>query len=105
MAMADEMGEGEGDDGGDDGFVDCAGGEGVKRRSKKRTGVLCVCVVLCASPGSFVGFFPPTKEAGDGASVCMCCVFVCISVVYMYVCVIYMYISRWMAILMDEAGN
>ena len=41
MAMADEMGEGEGEEGGDDGFVDCAsggGGEAVKRRSKKRGG-------------------------------------------------------------------
>ena len=38
MAMADEMGEGEGE-GGDDGFVDCVGGEPAKRRSKKR-GVL-----------------------------------------------------------------
>ena len=36
MAQADEMGEGEG---GDDGFVDCLGSEGVKRRSKKRGGV------------------------------------------------------------------
>ena len=34
MAMADEMGEGE--EGRDDGFVDCVGGEMVKRRSKKR---------------------------------------------------------------------
>ena len=38
MAMADEMGEGEGE-GGDDGFVDCAGGEAVKRRNKKRGGL------------------------------------------------------------------
>ena len=37
MAMADEMGEGE--EGRDDGFVDCPAGEAVKRRSKKRGGV------------------------------------------------------------------
>ena len=37
MAMADEMGEGEGG-GDDDGFVDCVGGEAVKRRNKKRGG-------------------------------------------------------------------
>ena len=39
MAMADEMGEGEGEEGGDDGFVDCPGGDTVKRRSKKRGGM------------------------------------------------------------------
>lgn len=38
MAMADEMGEGDGE-GADDGFVDCAGGEVVKRRIKKRGGL------------------------------------------------------------------
>ena len=39
MAMADEMGEGEGEGGDDDGFVDCISGETVKRRNKKRGGL------------------------------------------------------------------